>query len=30
MLELVREGLIDVIQNASFGDIEMNKNKQEI
>lgn len=25
MLELVREGLIDVIQNASFGDIEMNK-----
>lgn len=25
MLELVREGLIEVIQNASFGDIEMNK-----
>jgi chromatin segregation and condensation protein Rec8/ScpA/Scc1 (kleisin family) len=25
MLELVRVGLIDVIQNASFGDIEMNK-----
>jgi segregation and condensation protein A len=25
MLELVREGLIDVIQKASFGDIEMNK-----
>lgn len=25
MLELVREGLIDVIQSASFGDIEMNK-----
>lgn len=25
MLELVREGLIDVIQNSSFGDIEMNK-----
>ncbi|MFA6386278.1 MAG: segregation/condensation protein A [Candidatus Paceibacterota bacterium] len=25
MLELVREGLIDVIQTASFGDIEMNK-----
>jgi len=25
MLELVREGLIDVIQNASFEDIEMNK-----
>jgi segregation and condensation protein A len=28
MLELVREGIIDVIQNASFGDIEINK--QEI
>lgn len=28
MLELVREGLIDVIQNSSFGDIEINK--QEI
>lgn len=25
MLELVREGIIDVIQNSSFGDIEMNK-----
>lgn len=25
MLELVREGLIEVIQNASFGDIEMSK-----
>lgn len=25
MLELVREGLIEVIQNTSFGDIEMNK-----
>lgn len=25
MLELVREGIIDVIQKASFGDIEMNK-----
>jgi segregation and condensation protein A len=25
MLELVREGIIDVIQNTSFGDIEMNK-----
>lgn len=25
MLELVREGIIDVIQNASFGDIEINK-----
>jgi len=25
MLELVREGIIDVIQNNSFGDIEMNK-----
>ncbi|MES2930260.1 MAG: segregation/condensation protein A [Patescibacteria group bacterium] len=25
MLELVREGIIDVIQNASFGDIEMSK-----
>jgi len=28
MLELVREGIIDVIQNNSFGDIEINK--QEI
>ena len=28
MLELVREGIIDVIQNTSFGDIEINK--QEI
>ena len=27
MLELVREGLIDVIQNSSFGDIEINKQK---
>ncbi len=25
MLELVREGIIDVMQNTSFGDIEMNK-----
>jgi segregation and condensation protein A len=25
MLELVREGIIDVIQNTSFGDIEINK-----
>lgn len=25
MLELVREGIIDVIQNSSFGDIEINK-----
>ncbi len=25
MLELVREGIIDVIQNSSFADIEMNK-----
>jgi chromatin segregation and condensation protein Rec8/ScpA/Scc1 (kleisin family) len=25
MLELVREGIIDVIQNTSFGDIEMNQ-----
>lgn len=25
MLELVREGIIDVIQNSSFGDIEMNR-----
>jgi chromatin segregation and condensation protein Rec8/ScpA/Scc1 (kleisin family) len=24
MLELVREGIIDVIQNSSFEDIEMN------
>lgn len=27
MLELVREGIIDVMQNASFGDIEINKQK---
>lgn len=27
MLELVREGIIDVIQNISFGDIEMSKQK---
>jgi len=27
MLELVREGIIDVIQNASFEDIEINKQK---
>jgi chromatin segregation and condensation protein Rec8/ScpA/Scc1 (kleisin family) len=27
MLELVREGIIDVIQNVSFGDIEMRKQK---
>lgn len=25
MLELVREGIIDVVQNSSFGDIEINK-----
>ena len=25
MLELVREGIIDVMQNTSFGDIEINK-----
>jgi chromatin segregation and condensation protein Rec8/ScpA/Scc1 (kleisin family) len=25
MLELVREGIIDVIQNSSFGDIEINR-----
>jgi segregation and condensation protein A len=29
MLELVREGIIDVIQNSSFGDIEMNKQQVE-
>jgi segregation and condensation protein A len=29
MLELVREGIIEVIQNSSFGDIEINKNKDE-
>jgi segregation and condensation protein A len=28
MLELVREGIIDVIQNSSFGDIEINKQLQ--
>jgi len=27
MLELVREGIIDVIQNSSFGDIKINKQK---
>ncbi|MEI7688898.1 MAG: segregation/condensation protein A [Candidatus Nomurabacteria bacterium] len=30
MLELVREGLIDVIQNASFDDIEINKQSLSI
>lgn len=29
MLELVREGIIDVIQNSSFGDIEINKQISE-
>lgn len=29
MLELVREGIIDVIQNSSFGDIEINKQVSE-
>lgn len=29
MLELVREGVIGVIQNSSFGDIEINQNKKE-
>ena len=29
MLELVREGIIDVIQNTSFGDIEINKQQEE-
>ena len=29
MLELVREGIIDVIQNSSFGDIEINKQLNE-
>lgn len=29
MLELVREGIIDVIQNSSFGDIEINKQEVE-
>jgi len=29
MLELVREGIIDVIQNSSFGDIEINKQLTE-
>jgi len=28
MLELVREGIIDVIQNTSFGDIEINKQEE--
>ena len=30
MLELVREGIIDVIQNSSFGDIEINKQQEMI
>ena len=30
MLELVREGIIDVIQNTSFGDIEMNKQQESV
>jgi len=30
MLELVREGIIDVIQNSSFGDIEINKQTNDI
>lgn len=30
MLELVREGVIGVIQNSSFGEIEINKNNSEI
>lgn len=29
MLELVREGIIDVIQNSSFGDIEISKQEAE-
>ncbi len=29
MLELVREGIIDVIQNSSFGDIEINRQLNE-
>ncbi|NCU28130.1 MAG: hypothetical protein EOM85_00430 [Candidatus Moranbacteria bacterium] len=30
MLELVREGIINVIQSSSFGDIEINKNEGEV
>ncbi len=30
MLELVREGIIDVMQNASFGDIEINRPKLSV
>jgi len=30
MLELVREGLIDVIQNTSFGDININKQQENL
>lgn len=30
MLELVREGIIDVIQNSSFGDIEINKQETAV
>jgi len=30
MLELVREGIIDVVQSASFGDIEINRQKEII
>ena len=29
MLELVREGIIDVVQNSSFEDIEISKTKAE-
>ncbi len=30
MLELVREGIIDVMQNSSFGDIEINKQQEAL
>lgn len=30
MLELVREGIIDVVQNASFGDIEINRQQEVV
>ncbi len=30
MLELVREGILDVIQNSSFGDIEINKQQSDM
>jgi len=30
MLELVREGIIEVIQNSSFGDIEINKQQEMV